>query len=109
MVEDKEIVLAIFSSSFAIAGLLLVFAGFLFSAYSSFPVAGTTEETLRPYKEAIWGAMLVLVLDTLVVAAALSWLLTEQTFWLVISLFALVVLSLPFLAGRAAFLVLRRR
>lgn len=108
MVEDKEIVLAIFGSSFGIAGLLLVFEGFLFSVYSSSPVATTTKETLQPYKQAIWGAVLLLILDIILIAAALSWLLTEEALEITIGLFALLIFLLPTLAGCTAYLVLRR-
>jgi len=43
-VQDKDIVLALFGGSLGVAGLLLVFIGYLFSVYSAFDL--TCPQTL---------------------------------------------------------------
>jgi hypothetical protein len=44
MTDPKDVVLAILGASGALAGLLLVFSGFIFSQASSFPA--TTDDTI---------------------------------------------------------------
>lgn len=107
-VQDKDIVQALFGGTLSVAGLLLVFIGYLFSVFNSFDIANTTQETLRPYKVAIVGGVAALVLNILVVAAALIWLFTEEHLWITIALFSVELAALPLLAGVTTYLVLRK-
>lgn len=52
MDHAKDLVIAILGGSVALAGLLLVFSGFLFAQAESFPPEHTDDATINRYKSA---------------------------------------------------------
>ena len=50
--NSKDLAIAILGGSVSLAGLLLVFSGFLFSQAESFPPEHTDDKTIKKYKNA---------------------------------------------------------
>ncbi len=110
MVEDKEIVLAIFGATFAIAGLLLVFLGFLLSEYGSFSLSDTVDETLAPYRRMIFGTITVLAINLILALLSFWWLMDEPriAFDLTVGVFVFELITLHGLGVLTAWLMLWR-
>jgi hypothetical protein len=71
----KDVVVAILGASVALAGLLLVFCGFVFSRAASFPV-GTSDPIKQKWKNAaLWGLLpfLMSMADAMLAAAWFVW------------------------------------
>ena len=72
---QKDIAIAILGASVGMAGLLLIFAGYLFAQATSFPPATTDDEIIAKYRNAgrfgVWPFLLSLFDATL----ALMWLI----------------------------------
>ena len=108
MVQDKEVVLAILGASVGTASLLLVFQGFLVSAYRSLLLAGgRTEETREWYRRTIKGVLGILLVNLALTMSALSWLLGAESYTLVISLFVTVMAIIWVLAAYVALRLVR--
>src|SRR2546427_457828 len=78
MVEPKDVVLGILGASGALAGLLLVFGGFIFSQAASFP-SSTDDKIISKYTRAgrlaiypFWGFLTTTLLS-------IVWLLHQST------------------------------
>jgi hypothetical protein len=89
MVERKDVVLGILAASGALAGLLLVFGGFIFAQAASFP-SSTDDQTIGRYTRAgrlaifpFWGFLVTTLLSVL-------WLL-QQSEWAYIACVALFI------------------
>lgn len=74
MVEPKDVILGILGASGALAGLLLVFSGFIFSQAASFP-SSTDDQIISKYTKAgrlaiypFWGFLITMLVS-------ISWLL----------------------------------
>ena len=52
MDNSKDLVVAVLDAAVALAGLLLVFCGFLYSQADAFPAATTDDSTINKYKNA---------------------------------------------------------
>jgi hypothetical protein len=80
--------IAILSTSVALAGLLLVFLGFVLSTYQAFP-ADTSPSVLDKYRKVGKQALGVFVVCVVTSILSITWLLTDNCllYWLVISLF----------------------
>ena len=52
MPEPKDVILGILGASGALAGLLLVFSGFIFAQAASFPAADTDDKSIAKYTSA---------------------------------------------------------
>ena len=97
MAEPKDVMLGILGASGALAGLLLVFAGFVLGPREppSFPEDSTPNSVIEQYKKAgrlavwpFWGALISTLLS-------LAWLLFSGVvvYWLCIGLFVSVVIG----------------
>lgn len=97
--SEKEIMLAVLGSTTALAGLLLVFLGFVASTYRSYP-GGTPDSVLRKYRKAANGVVLAFFLCLAGVLLAFVWLLTGggSFYWANACLFA-VEIGLVFAAA----------
>jgi len=108
MVQDKEIVFTILGASVGTASLLLVFEGFLVSAYRNLVVAGgRTEATHRWYQQSVWAVVALLFLNLGLTLSALAWLLDVDLFNLIIALFVGVVVAVWLLAAWVALHLVR--
>jgi hypothetical protein len=94
MVEHKDVVIGILGASGALAGLILVFGGFIFSQAASFP-ASTDDQIIRRYTQAgrwaiypLWGFLITTLLS-------IGWMLcqSELVYALCVGLFSLLVMG----------------
>ena len=94
MVDPKDVVLGILGASGALAGLLLVFGGFIFSQAASFP-SSTDDEIIGKYTKAgrlailpFWGFLITTLLS-------IAWLLhqSEWVYVVCVSLFVILVIG----------------
>lgn len=91
MVEDKDVVIATFSGSVALAGLALILLGFLISAYWSLRVGETDKKDA--FQEATRMAFYTLVLAVFSVSASLAWLLEQHFVEVPIAMFSIALAS----------------
>jgi len=73
VVSSKEVVIAILGAAVSLAGLLLIFSGFLFTQAWSFPPA-TSDKIINRVKNAGRAGMLPFVFALAVAAASVFWL-----------------------------------
>ena len=105
MPEPKDVIIGILGASGALAGLLLIFGGFVFSQAASFPAETTDNKIIRRYTTAaklvVW-PFLGLLLDTIL---AVIWLLRPSVcmFWICVSLFLLLVVGTGVYGAVASF------
>jgi|GEM_PF-6643740 len=92
-------------STTAVAGLLLVFQGYLFSVYSGFP-SDTPAKVKRPYKIGVLSIVVVLAVTLLVALGAVMWLLGVNLFWVTVGGFLLVLALLLVVSVAATVLIL---
>jgi hypothetical protein len=92
---------AVLGASTAVAGLLLVFEGFVLSSYNSFP-NGTDPRTLKKYKQAIYAVVVSVAFAILVAAGAMAWLLGINLFWVTVAGF---FITLTLLFGAAVVVI----
>jgi hypothetical protein len=74
MDSSKDIVLAVLGGSVSLAGLLLIFSGFLFSQASSFPPASTDDEMIDRYRNAGRFGVLPFLMCLALAGVAVWWL-----------------------------------
>jgi hypothetical protein len=93
--DPKDVIIGILGSSGALAGLLLVFSGFVFSQAASFPDT-TPDAVIKKYTKAGRLALCPFICSLLTTLLALSWLLdpTICIFWLCVGLFAVLVVGI---------------
>jgi len=97
-VEHKDVVIALFGGSIGIAGLLLIFQGFILSAYAALP--SVTPQPRRDwFKRAVVGTLLALVIAVVSVFSSLIWLLTQDLYNATIGLFITSVGAVLVLGG----------
>lgn len=75
---NNELGIAILSTSVALAGLLLVFLGFIFSIYKSFP-PNTEAVVLHDYKISACSTFVAFILCIIDAILALLWLLNANS------------------------------
>jgi hypothetical protein len=94
MVEQKDVVIGILGASGALAGLILVFGGFIFSQAASFP-ANTDDQLIGKYTRAgrlaiypFWGFLITTLLSVV-------WLLHQSSsaYVVCVALFLALVLG----------------
>ena len=94
MVEDKDVIIGILGASGALAGLILVFGGFIFSQAASFP-SSTDDKVIAKYTQAgrwaiypFWGFLITTVLS-------ICWMLrpSDCMYAVCIGLFMLLVIG----------------
>ncbi len=73
--NSKDVVLAVLGASVALAGLLLVFSGLLFSQAAAFPKATTDNAIIKRFKRAGRLATWPFILSLVIAGDCLSWLL----------------------------------
>lgn len=74
MDNSKDLAIAILGGSVSLAGLLLIFSGFLFSQAESFPPEHTDDNTIRRYKNAAKAGVLPFLGCLIVTWIAGAWL-----------------------------------
>jgi hypothetical protein len=106
---DKELALVMLSASVGMAGLLLVFLGFILSSYQLFP-SNTYAKVIRDHAICAWLAILVFTLSIIDAILSLTWFLWSTIIspWLIIDLFITTIGGILAVAI-ATFLVLIRR
>lgn len=106
---NNELVIAILSTSIALAGLLLVFLGFIFSAYQSFP-PDTILVILRPYKVSAWSAIIAFTLCIIDAILSLIWFLNSGNllYCATIAMFFVVIIGVIFVAVVSFIMMIRR-
>jgi len=82
-VSQKDVALAIFGGGIGLAGLLLIFQGFIVTAYGMLPEQSSKRKR-RWYRIVVGCTIGVLACTALSVGASLHWLLTSQNFEVVI-------------------------
>ncbi len=105
MPESKDVIIGILGASGALAGLLLIFGGFVFSQAASFPTETTDNKIIKRYTAAAQLAILPflgLLLDTIL---AVIWLLRPSVcmFWICVGLFLVLVLGTGVYGAIASF------
>ena len=105
-VEHKDLVLAVFASAVGMAGLLLIFQGFILTAYISLP-AVTPQDVKRGHRRAVYGAFAAIVVAIASITDCLVWLLSGWGFNLVIALFGATLLSVLLLGGFVSIYLVR--
>ena len=93
MIDRQAVMQAILGGGTSVAGLILVFQGYLLSAYLRFQPTDHAD-VKRPYKVAISAALIPLALTVLVVLGALGSLLGIDLFWPTVAGFMLSVVLL---------------
>lgn len=91
----------------SVAGLTLVFQGYLLSIYLRFQ-PGDHPDVKRPYRIGIGAALLPLTLAVLVTLGALGWLLGLDLFWVTVAGFMLTIVSLLVASVVVTAFILRR-
>jgi len=90
---EKDIVTAILGSSVALAGLLLVFSGFLFTQAASFPPATTDDKIIDKYRNAGRFGIWPFLLSIFTAILAMLWLLwcVSPLYWTSVACFFLLL------------------
>jgi len=101
--DRTAIMAAILGAASALAGLLVVFEGFLITIYSGFDTATAK----APYKTAIWVVVAIVVLTMADVLGATSTLVWHDLFWATVWGFVAAVLFVMVGAVAVAKLALR--
>jgi hypothetical protein len=101
MPKESEIILAVLGGSVSIAGLLLIFTGFLFSQAAGFPPS-TPDTTIEKFRNAARVGVLPFAAAMLVAIISFTWVVTGSptayTFS-VVGFFILLSLALLYGAG----------
>jgi len=101
-VEQKDQVLSIFGGAVGIAGLLLIFQGYLVTAWAALP-GMSLEKTRNAKKRAVRISFASVVLSVACIAVSLLWMLTSQGYQIVIGLFILTLASVVGLGAYVCF------
>jgi hypothetical protein len=80
--DHTTIITGVLGAAATLAGLLVVFEGYLLSVYSSFP-ATADESSKQPYVIGVVAAAALITLSILISIGATLWLLGIDLFWLV--------------------------
>ena len=75
MPEPKDVIIGILGASGTLAGLLLIFSGFLFTQAAAFPPATTDNVVIEKYRNAGRLGVVPFLLALLVSALAFAWML----------------------------------
>jgi hypothetical protein len=104
---NNDLVIGILSASVALAGLLLVFLSFIFSAYQSFP-ADTQSDVLRPYQITAWSAIVVFTLCIIDAILSLTCVLWRLSYWAATSVFFITIIGVLEVATVTFVMIIRR-
>lgn len=100
--------LAVVGGQAAVAGLLLVYQGYLLAVLSALPV-DTSARVRAPYRKAILAALGAFVVADLSSIGALAWLLGVDLFWVVVGAAVMSLASLLAVAVYTTTLLLRAK
>ena|SRR6266436_3935659 len=93
MPDTKDVILAVLGASVGLAGLLLVFSGFVFSQAATFP-STTSDETIEKFEKAgragVWPFLLALAIALI----SFGWLLCQSRFLYILTVGGFIVLIL---------------
>jgi len=92
-VQQKDVVLAVFGAAVGLAGLLLVFLGFVVANIAARDPAKITLKTRHWYNGIIWSILGVLALACLTILTSLRWLLARDWFTATWVLFSVTLIS----------------
>lgn len=106
MDNSKDIALAVFGGGVSLAGLLLVFSGFLFSQSASFDQETVDEELINRYRRAAKFGVVPFGLCLGLSAAALWWLRNPSDMAFAVILIGFVAL-LVITAGYGGYVILK--
>lgn len=107
MTEHKDVIIAVLGAAAVLAGLILVFLGFLITTYQGFD-GDTPNSVLRKYRVSAWMTVAVFGLSLVVVGLATWWLvLVHPADSFYITVVAAFVSLLALLLGLAPFAVYR--
>jgi hypothetical protein len=73
--NSKDVIVAVLGASVALAGLLLIFSGLLFSQAAAFPRATTDNAIINRFRRAGRSAMWPFLLSLVIAGDSLLWLL----------------------------------
>ena len=107
-IDRTAVMVAVLGAEAAIAGLLLVYQGYLFSALAILP-AEASARVRTPYRRAITGALLAFTVADAAALGALGWLLGIDFFWVVVGAAVLSFVLLLGVAAMSTWLLLRAR
>jgi len=98
-VQQKDVILAIVGGAIGLAGLLLVFQGFVLSAYASLnPNLLHAASVKQWYRRTLKAGCAVLTSAVVSVLSCVVWLTTKALFWVAVSSFLVASLALLVLA-----------
>jgi hypothetical protein len=102
----KDVMLAALGASVGLAGLLLIFSGFLFAQADSFPKATTDDAIIDKYRNAGRFAVIPFLLSIVVASLSVAWVVCPcpRVYWATIfGLCALLLVS----AGYGGFILIK--
>lgn len=85
MDSSKDIILAVLGGSVSLAGLLLVFSGFLFAQATGFDPEHTSDAVINKYRNAAKFGVLPFLMCLILAVVAVWWLLAPSALLLTIS------------------------
>jgi hypothetical protein len=88
----KDTMIAVLGASVAMAGLLLIFAGLLFTQAAAFPKDTTDDEVIERYRKAGRFAFWPFLLSLLIAGLCLAWLLSPNETGFRVAWFSFAVL-----------------
>jgi hypothetical protein len=92
MDSTKDIILAVLGGSVSLAGLLLVFSGFLFAQATGFDPEHTSDAVINKYRKAAKFGVLPFLMCLILAGIAVWWLLTPTALLLSISWIGFITL-----------------
>ncbi|HET9285451.1 MAG TPA: hypothetical protein VFR24_26160 [Candidatus Angelobacter sp.] len=89
----KDVMLGLLGASVGLAGLLLIFSGFLFAQADSFPKATTDDSIINKYRNVGRAAVAPFLLALIVSGLTLAWMIHPNhcTYWVAIWFFAILL------------------
>lgn len=106
MIDRQAVMQAVFGGATSVAGLVLVFQGYLLSAYLRLQPQDHAAVKNR-YRTGITAALIPLVTAVLVALGAFGWLLGLDLFWATVAGFILAMVSLLVASVVVTLIILR--
>jgi hypothetical protein len=97
----KDVVIAILGSSVALAGLLLVFSGFVFAQADSFPKASTDDAIINRYRNVGRAGLVPFLFSLSVAAVNVVWFICPNKNLYIVSVYGFLFL----LTGTAGYAI----
>ena len=89
----KDVMVAVLGAAVGLAGLLLIFSGFLFAQAESFPKATTDDQIINKYRDAGRFAVIPFLIAFVVAALSLAWMVWPNpcVYWVTLWAMALLL------------------